>query len=75
MCKRLVLITTALAACTAMGCFHNGFRKQASYNPCCPQPSYQQTGYANQCCCDPCGGMGGGMMGGTIAPTPVYPVQ
>ena len=74
MCKRLVLITTALAACTAMGCFHNGFRRQTSYNPCCPQP-YYQTGYANQCCCDPCGGGGGGMISGPIAPTPVYSVQ
>jgi hypothetical protein len=74
MCKRLVMIATALAACTAMGCC-NSSRRQASYNPCAQQP-YYQTGYANQCCCDPCGGMGGGaVIGAPIAPTPVYPVQ
>ena len=74
MCKRLVLIATVLAACTAMGCFHNR-QRVASYNPCCPQPSYQ-TGYANPCCCDPCGGMGGGaVIPGAIGPTPVYQVQ
>ena len=60
MCKRLVMITAALAACTAMGC--NCMRRQASYNPCCPQPA----AYAAPCC-DPCAG-GGGVVG---VPAPV----